>query len=46
MMTAIGIDSMLGRAEEMGDAHRDIAGLFEVLDRQASGTPAAGRRAA
>ncbi len=26
-------DSMLGRAEEMGFAHRDIAGLFEVLAR-------------
>ncbi len=26
-------DSVLGRAEEMGYAHRDIAGLFEVLGR-------------
>jgi 3-hydroxyisobutyrate dehydrogenase-like beta-hydroxyacid dehydrogenase len=39
-------DGMLGRAEDMGYAHRDIAGLFEVLDRQASSTAAAGRRAA
>ena len=57
-MTAIGLvglrsmgaplaaDSMPGRAEEMGYAHRDIAGRLEVLGRPASSTPGAGSKAA
>jgi 3-hydroxyisobutyrate dehydrogenase-like beta-hydroxyacid dehydrogenase len=34
-------DAMLSRAEELGYAHRDIAGLFQVLDRLADIEPKA-----
>jgi len=39
--TATTADAMLSRAEKLGYAHRDIAGLFQVLDRLADAEPKA-----
>ena len=46
--SAQAVDRVLALAEAMGDSHRDIAGLFQVLGRAASepGPPGAGPRAA
>jgi 3-hydroxyisobutyrate dehydrogenase-like beta-hydroxyacid dehydrogenase len=43
---AAAADSVLSQAEEMGYGHRDIAGLYQVLAREAAGSAAAERAGA